>query len=271
MEDKKFDELISKGLKNETDAAAALKDQVWKNIEQKILEHDVQEFKASREQGVTRMSTYSRKKKKKGKGRVAAAVVAAGIIIVSVVTFNTETGQAFISQIRQMFEPEKQIVEQIEGMDENTGTKLHENESPDVLEADYIIYVDEERYTASKKDGVHRIEAMIEGDIYPDVYMEITQDVERKPDEIVEELRHQLLEEFPTVTEIEQVTDPVQGYQVRALAGQEWNSEVIVYYVASNELEGSFIFKQAYFLEASEGHGVRMNNMLKEFQIVKPE
>lgn len=32
--------------------------------------------------------------------------------------------------------------------------------------------------------------------------------------------------------------------------------------------EGSFIITQRYFLEASEGHGVRFDEMLKQFKIL---
>lgn len=270
MDDKRFDELLSGSLKQGTDAASGMKRQVWEAIEKKVIEHEYYEQKASNELGVSRVNTYG-KRKKQGKGRLILAAAAAAVLLISFITFSTETGQAFISQIRQMFEPEKKVVEEIEGMEEETDTRLHEHETADQLEADYIIYVDEERYSVSKDQGVHRIEAKIDDDRYPPVYMEITQDVERSPNEIAEELYQQLTEEFPTVHEIEEVSEPVQGLRVRALAGQEWDSEVIVYYVLSNEKEGSFIFKQAYFLEASEGHGARMHHMLEQFQIVELE
>lgn len=268
MDDKKFDELLSKSLKNGTDSASAMKDQVWNNIERRMIEHDYKEQQASKGKGMSRLNTYQRKKRK-GKG-LFAFVTAAAILLAVLLTFNTDTGQAFISQIRQMFEPEKQIIEEIEGMEEETDTQLHENETTEERAADYVIYVDEERYSVTKEGNVQRIEAKIEGD-YPDVYMEITQDLDRTPEQVAKEIQQQLAGKYETVSEIEEVDDPVNGYRISALAGQEWNSEKVVYYVTSNKLEGSFVFEQVYFFEASEGHGVRMNNMLKQFEIVVGE
>ncbi|GAA0361972.1 hypothetical protein [Bacillus horti] len=263
MDEKKFDDMISKGLKKGTDSFSGMKDQVWSNIERKMIEHDYKE-QQEKGSGVSRMSTY--KKKRKSKGMFAVASVAV-VLVVALVTFNTETGEAFISQIRQMFEPEKQIVEEIEGMEEETDTQLHENETPEERASDYVIYVDEERYAVSKNGDIQRIEAKIDGD-YPDVYMEISQEVDRKPEDIVEELRQKLSPDYDRVSEVTPVEEPVHGFRISAHAGQEWNSEVIVYYVFSNELGGSFVAKQVYFFEASEGHGVRMDNMLKHFEIV---
>lgn len=265
MDDNKLDDLMSKSLQHGTDSIVRMKAQVWENLECILSEDDseIKREKAGRE--MSRMAT-SRGKKRSAKKYISAAVAAA-ILLVACLTVSTEKGQAYVSKIRQMFVPEKKVVEQIEGSTEETNMQLHENESSAALESDYAIYVDQDRYTVTKANGVQRIEAKIDGN-YPEVYMEISQVKDRKPEEIAKELRAQLAAQYDDVTEVSEVTDPVKGYSFRALAGKEWNSEKIVYYVMSNELQGSFVIKQAYFLEASEGHGARMNDMLRQFKIV---
>ncbi|CAM3764191.1 hypothetical protein COLU111180_07280 [Cohnella lubricantis] len=267
MEDHKIDELLSESLRHSTDSAARLQAQVWDNIENALFKDDRETYSEGEGRIMSRTATHRRKRR--GPGSYIAAAAAAIILVAACLTISTETGQAYVSKIRQMFEPEKKVVEHIEGSEEETDLQLHENESNAALESDYVIYVDEERYTATKSNGVQRIEAKIDGD-YPDVYMEISQVKDRKPEEIAQELHAQLAAEYDDVTDVTEVTDPVKGYNFRALAGKEWDSEKIVYYIVSNELEGSFVIKQAYFLEASEGHGARMYEMLRQFQIVPP-
>lgn len=99
--------------------------------------------------------------------------------------------------------------------------------------------------------------------------MDITQKIGVKPEDAVKEIQQEVNSKYPHVGEVEQVNTPVVGYRLRADQGnKKWNDEVVVYYVFSNKQNGSFIIKQKYFLEASEGHGVRFDNMLKEFKII---
>ncbi|MED4970575.1 RNA polymerase sigma factor [Parageobacillus toebii] len=52
-------------------------------------------------------------------------------------------------------------------------------------------------------------------------------------------------------------------------SGRQWNDEVAKYYLVDNGQGGTFVIEQHYFVEASEGHGARFDNMLKQFQVTK--
>jgi RNA polymerase sigma factor (sigma-70 family) len=45
--------------------------------------------------------------------------------------------------------------------------------------------------------------------------------------------------------------------------------KVVKYYLIDNGQGGTFVIEQHYFVEASEGHGARFDNMLKQFQVTK--
>ncbi|WP_202080930.1 hypothetical protein [Caldalkalibacillus salinus] len=282
------DKLIKESLEKGTDPSVEQKEKIWSAIENRLDQLDseakdsnVHKLPSTHEaaphvhdMGKQQLERGKNNMKKtrtaKSKKWVIITATAAGLLLATMFATATEQGQAFISQIRQWFEPEKEIEQELEGMPEETDVNLHEGESKSEEEADFIIYVDEERYEVIENDDVFRIEADIPAD-YPDVYMEITQNTSIDPQDAINEIHDTLLDTYPVVRDIEQVEDPVSGYSVRALGGQEWDSEVVVYYVVSNELEGSFIIKQQYFLEAAEGHGARMFHMLREFQVVRGE
>ena len=50
--------------------------------------------------------------------------VAAGLLIA--LSLQTDTGTAFVKEIKDMFVPEKQIIQNIEGTDEETEVQLNE-------------------------------------------------------------------------------------------------------------------------------------------------
>lgn len=99
--------------------------------------------------------------------------------------------------------------------------------------------------------------------------MEITQIVDKDPNTVAADIENQLKAEFPIVENRGQVSDPIKGILIRATTGHEWNDKVVVYYLVDNTQGGTFLIKQQYFMEASEGHGARFYHMLKEFEIVK--
>jgi len=222
-------------------------------------------------QGIDMARKKTRQKKRQRRAKTVKATVgmtAAAILLSLTLLSTTNHGQAFVSQIRQIFEPEKTTRQEIEGMPEDIDVTLHEGgDTITSQEAEFAIYVDEERYNVVKELDVFRIEADIPDD-YPEVFMEITQQIEVKPDVAMDQINSEMEKEYKNVSEIEQIDDPVKGYQIRANNGSEWNDEVVVYYVVSNELEGSFIIKQQYFMEAAEGHGARLDQMLKDFKVV---
>ncbi|MDN7246743.1 hypothetical protein QWY16_01710 [Planococcus shenhongbingii] len=173
--------------------------------------------------------------------------------------------------IEEMFEAEKEVVIHIEGMEEKVKMQLNKGKNED-----YVIYIDEERYKMIKGEGdepdvITTKEPLPEQ--YPEVLMTIEQVPEIDPDTLVDQVEADLKEEFPDLREVEQVTEPVEGYQLHGIAngGQKWDDPVVHAYVISNGQSGSFVITERYFLEAAEGHGARFYAMLQEFYIVELE
>ncbi|OIJ18667.1 hypothetical protein BKP45_16175 [Anaerobacillus alkalidiazotrophicus] len=263
MEDKNVDKKIKESLLKNTDESLQQKDEIWKNIERKLASSEENSRKK-----ITNMEENNMKieqnvrKNRKSKGWVTGTVAAA--LLLGIFATSTDTGQAFVNNIREYFAPQKQVVEEIEGMPEEKEVVLEEGE------AGYIIYIDAERYEMVKEKGVDTIVFKEELDErYPEVSMSIRQVEDKTPQQLADEIHSELKKSFATVDEITNVTEPVDGLFIHAIDGYEWNSPVTQVYIVSNEKEGSFVIEQKFFLEAAEGHGMRFDHMLNEFKIVE--
>jgi len=175
------------------------------------------------------------------------------------------------ASIEEEFEAEKDVIVQIEGTEEKVKMKLTKGE-----DRAYVIYIDEERYKMVKSEGaepdvITTKEPLPEN--FPEVSMTIEQVRDTAPEILAEELESELKSEFPDLREIEQVAEPVEGYQLHGIAngGQRSDDPVVHAYVIGNGQSGSFVITERYFLEAAEGHGARFYAMLQEFYIVELE
>ena len=247
-----FEQKISEALKKATDKSSeALHGENFQTILNKIDKIDRGERKMPR--------------KKSALGKIISIGTVAAVLLITLST-QTQPGQAALEKIRQYFEPEKKIVDQIEGMDEIIDGKLQDSE------IGYVLYYDQERYQIVKEDNIDRIEPIENFENIPEVYMEISQDKDRTPEEVAAELKETLKTDFDNVNDAQNVSEPVVGINIHAInGGTNWDDEVVNYYLVDNTKGGTFIIKQKYFLEASEGHGTRFYNMLKEFVIVPAE
>ncbi|MGB3926953.1 MAG: hypothetical protein WBL14_11415 [Caldicoprobacterales bacterium] len=247
----KFDDNIKKALEYGTSHVLDQKDQVWEAIK-------VRTYYLPK--GVSRMNK-KRKKRNPFIKIMAASTVAAALLLTFLI--ETEPGKAAIDKIKEMFEPQKNIVQELEGNNEETQVELNHSKMG------YIIYVDKEMYDMVKTDDADKIVAKHKAEGLPEVFMEITQIVDKDPNTVAADIENQLKAEFPIVENRGQVSDPIKGILIRATTGHEWNDKVVVYYLVDNTQGGTFLIKQQYFMEASEGHGARFYHMLKEFEIVK--
>lgn len=241
----KFDEHIKDELAKRTDEDVHdLKDEIWNEINHELFE--------GRRTGMKR------------KKRWIPAVMIAAAAIVLAFTLQTEPGLALIKNIKDMFAPEKEIIQSIEGQDEPT--EVHLNEGKD---SEYIIYVDETRYKMVKGDDadvITTIEPLPEK--YPEVSMEIKQYPNDPPEILAKQIEEELKNDFPELRPIETVTEPVEGFWLHGLTESKWDGKVIDVYVVSNGQDGSFVITENYFLEAAEGHGARFYHMLESFEII---
>jgi hypothetical protein len=259
VREEKVEQLIQQSLKNNTTTNMDEKEHIWNNIQSRLDEIESKRTKKN--------TTFKHTTKKRRKWLPITAAIAC-LLVTVLFTTTTKQGQAFISTVRQWFEPNKSIQQELEGQKENTDVHLQGKDQSAPQEASFILYVDESRYHVKKEKGQFLITIDLP-EKYPEVYMDITQKVGVKPEDAIKEIQQEATGKYSHVGEVEQVNTPVVGYRLRTDQGNKnWNDEIVVYYVISNKQNGSFIIKQKYFLEASEGHGVRLDNMLKEFKII---
>lgn len=244
-----MDERVRKEILEHTeDMDDQLKEEIWSKIDQELFQEK------------------SRKEKqKKKKSMLIPITIGVAAAIILLFTTQTDTGMAFVKQIKDMFVTEKQITQSIEGTDEKTDVSLQEGK-----DAKYIIYIDEERYKLIKGENSDIITTKepLE-DRYPEVSMEIKQIKDTSPKELVASLETKLATEYTKVTEAETGTEPIEGFKLHGISGSEWDSPVTNVYVVDNRNGGSFVITEKYFLEAAEGHGARFYAMLQQFEIIE--
>src|SRR5699024_10118804 len=116
------------------------------------------------------------------------------------------------------------------------------------------------------------------GEEYPEVSMEIIREEGITVDEMIHKMKQELSDLNMEIRQEEIVDTPIEGTVIRAIGegyinehgktGPQWDTPIYKYYVI-NEYHGQFfVIKQKYFLEAAEGHGVRLDAMLESFEIV---
>lgn len=94
--------------------------------------------------------------------------------------------------IKDLFAPEKEIIQSIEGQDEETNVHLNEGTN-----ADYVIYLDETRYkmmNSEDSDIITTIEPLPAQ--YPEVTMEIKQVADETPEDLVSKIETELKKTF---------------------------------------------------------------------------
>ena len=201
----------------------------------------------------------------KKRSKVFLTILAAAVTILLFFNIQTDAGMSFIQQMKDIFIPEKQITQSIEGTEEITEVILQEGK-----DTEYVIYIDEERYklVQGKNSDVITTREPLE-ERYPEVSMEIEHFKDIAPEEMIATLESELATEYTKVTETEAVKEPLAGFKLHGISGSEWNSPVTNVYVVDNKNGGSFVITEKYFLEAAEGHGARFYAMLQQFEIVE--
>lgn len=254
MNNKDMVNKIKKLLKENTSAAPDLKDETWNKISTELFP--------------------SKSPKKQIAKRIIAGIAAAAIA--AFIFFDmTETGQAMIQSLKDMFVEEKEQEIEIEGHKEDTEVHLETNE-----ELRYIIYVDESMYKMEKGDTSDRI---VPKDDLPEKYPEVSMEIKRKKDTTVEETVALIKEEIEsdglTVNREEKIDTPINGTVIKGIGdeytnehgktGHQWDTPIHRYHITEAEDGQLFVIKQKYFLEAAEGHGARFHYLLESFEIVK--
>lgn len=178
--------------------------------------------------------------------------------------------------LEEMFEKEKEIEIELEGMKEMIPVELATND-----EWRYVIYVEKDRYIFKRGETADRIELKEPLEDLPEVAMEIR----RLGDgigvsEAIEQVKQEINNDDLEIERNEDVTKPLEATAITALGeertehgkfGHQWDTPVHQYYVIASESGHVFVIKQMFFLEAAEGHGARFDQLLETFQVVPIE
>lgn len=280
MRDKHVDERIQQALELGASYTKSEKEDMWTQIESKLNHTDRQIDKQELEKKklmtntqpsiqTTKANNKHRKSKVMIKRITIAATITLGLLVAGAFT---ETGQAMIQEVKKKWFPvQKEVTQTMEGMTEKVNVKKQEvparnGESKQI--ASYVIYINDEHFKLVRRQNESRIipNNPLPPD-YPEISMTIRQDPEVPPDQLAQMIYKELQGKYKIVTPPERVTTPLAGWKIYGKSGNKWNDSVATVYVTSNQLDGSFIFWQNLFLEAQEGWGLRMEEMMKEFYI----
>lgn len=252
-----FDRQIQDGLNKGTEASTQMKEEIWQNIRRAIDSERIEKAKEA--------PAFKRSNRTRTRSRLTYAASTLAAVLLIFVIAPAKPTQALINQIKEWFAPQKVVEERLEGIPSKSQVTLHQGAS------NYVVYFDEDIYRMEQAGGKDRIVPKEKpGDIYPEVYMEISQQ-QASPEKVAAEL-HSQLKDYPTLLDVREVEEPRHAWEVYAVGGtggQAWNDEVVRFHVFDNEQGGSFVVKQQYFLEAEEGHGDRFKQILKEFHITE--
>ncbi|KXZ40402.1 hypothetical protein SAMN05661008_00044 [Alkalithermobacter thermoalcaliphilus JW-YL-7 = DSM 7308] len=242
----KYDEKIKQSLILNTDEAKQLKDIIWKDIEMKI--------NTEKDNSIRKETNIFK--------NIKLLAIAASISIIFLL--NTNYGQAAIDKIKEIFVQEKNNIELIEGIKEKNKVDLQTGQ------LGYVIYFDKEEYILENNNQKDKIIPKIQSNSsnLPEIFMEISRIKDKSPDEVSLDIYQTLKGKYNILNAPEKITTPINGLFIYASSGYNWDDTVLKFYVISDQKGGTFLIKQQLFLEASEGYGVRFDNMLKDFHIV---
>ena len=270
---REFKSAVESGTKNTTEE----KERIWRNIDASIRMRE------------------NKKRQNKTLWMAASMVIA---VLIAFTAF-TPVGRAAVKKIIKILSAEKTVTTTIEGEAEESPQALYidaekEDEPVEVVEeadalsetsayqvVSYAMYVDEARYVVEKGAEVDRIYPKDYPEDYPPVEMQIWQVEDVSVEEMTSTIFEQLKSTFDNIEDAEEVTFAhASGEKLVAFNGDlngdkdtmpQWDDEVIVVYVLDNTNGGVFVVRTLYFVEASEGHGARFEQMLDQFEIIVTE
>lgn len=201
---------------------------------------------------------------------VAFVIAFAAGYAVAVSAAEQPVAKAAVRTIASLF-PKRDIDVSIEGETENIphepGGQVPSTEGSNTVPG-FVIYYDTERYEMVEEDGVTYIRFNLDIDL-PPCEMEIRHIADISPADAAEAARTEMLQTWPTVSEISPVEKP-EGLHFSVCDGMRADSAWENVYFVSDGQNGSFRIISRYFIEAAEGHGARFAAMLQTFEVIAP-
>ncbi|MBD1373851.1 hypothetical protein IC620_16015 [Hazenella sp. IB182357] len=159
------------------------------------------------------------------------------------------------------FPEEKLGKVQLEGMWEEVRLQRYLD-----LENGYVFYYDLERLKRVEDEQKAKFVPIHP---LPEPYPEVSLTIERvdlSPQELTSRKYEELVSSYGEVENPREIEDP-NGWFLFA-HGEDWDSEVLEYYIVSDGKKGSYLITSKFFVSAYEGWGQRLHAMVKEFMII---
>jgi len=138
-------------------------------------------------------------------------------------------------------------------------------------EVDFLIYVNEERFSIHEEDGTYRIRSLKPlSEDFPLCGLDILHLTETSPDEAQAAAKEALPDLYQEVlSEDESPAVLLLGSRyLRAGAGTNWDSPQIELWFVDDGQGGTFALISRYFLEAEEGFGGQFRDMVSSFRTI---
>ncbi len=219
-------------------------------------------------------------KKMQSHWRGWAAAVA--VVVLTALFLQTAPGAAAVEHVLEkvtdlietLFPPREETVYLGEGtpveVTYEAQGQLPETEPDGYQVPGFVIYVDPEHYEMHEEDGVSYIRPVGGGaENLPVCGMEIRHLADSTPEVAAASIRAELAAVWASVTELQDWQEP-QGLFFGVAEGTAWDDAQEEHYFVSDGQNGTFHLTVQYFMEASEGHGVRLASMLRTFTVLAP-
>lgn len=215
-------------------------------------------------------TSRARRKARRWLGRLAAAMLA---VLAVIVFLRTPPGRAFADYvyenlIQKLFPTLTQPVT-VEGMTSSVTAKPYGQLSGGSKLANFVIYIDED-YKVVEDENYYRAEFEYSSDSeyyasLPETYLEIVQVPDTSAAQLAEEIA---ASEDLTLVYHSEPTDDFPYIVLDYQEAQQPDSRIVTYYLRNNGRGGTFRITVQTFLEAAEGHGVRLAQAVAGLQIL---
>jgi len=139
--------------------------------------------------------------------------------------------------------------------------------APEQIPAFYL-FVDETVYFTTESGGVFTVQPILDTDRSPGpptCYLEITHMSDASPQAAAEITRAALAADYQEVSEI---SESARGLHLHAGNGTDWDDLHREVDIVEDGSGGVFLLSINYFLEAAEGHGVRLRDIANTFCVL---
>lgn len=221
---------------------------------------------------IVRAQAFRQKKQKKRSVRLKRGVLTFAAVLVTL-SLLCGTAMAISDDFREYVQETiakilplttKHFV--VEGIDEEREVSAVGDLSCD--NTGYAFYIDCENYELTEENGSFYLRPSMgtDNEDVPDCEVEIRH-YEEPPEQLCSAVYRKMEDNWKSISNAEK-SDAPECYFFTAISGTEWDSPIEKHYFFEDGAAGSYHITARYFMEASEGHGARFEQMISSFTLL---